>query len=132
MKRFKIFLVNDDPFTLGMQEQYLRHQGQEDITCFNRQITVQDLVTDTPEVLFMVDNNNNTELLLQTVTAIKKFNAGIYVITITEILTNDELAALMQHGVFECMQKFEDEQAAMETTLKTIGHIRYELQKHYS
>jgi len=127
-KDFKIFLVDDDLFSLSIYEQNLRSLGYKHISTFQSGTDCLDQLTQKPDVIFLdyyLDVLSGFDVLKK----IKHFDRNIYVVMVS--VQGDMQMALdsLRYGAFDYLIKGENEMERMKTALEKIAQIKDILQK---
>jgi DNA-binding NtrC family response regulator len=127
-KNFKIFLVDDDLFSLSIYEQNLRSLGYKHISTFQSGTDCLDQLTQKPDVIFLdyyLDVLSGFDVLKK----IKHFDRNIYVVMVS--VQGDMQMALdsLRYGAFDYLIKGENEMERMKTALEKIAQIKDILQK---
>lgn len=121
--KFKIFLVDDDGFTLAMYEQHLVNLGYEDVQTFTSGSEALSALAEVPQVVFLdynMDNLSGFDVLKK----IKRYNPNIYVVMVSG--QDDVKAAVeaLKFGAFDYLLKGDNEHDKMEKVLQRISNIQ--------
>jgi len=128
----KIFLVDDDPFSLSLAEQHILNLGYTDITSFTNGTDCLNNLTQKPDVIFLdhtMDILTGFEVLIK----VKRFDLNIHVV-IRSGQENLRLAVeAMKHGAFDYIIKGDREFECIEEVMKRIAQLQDQcyLQAHW-
>ena len=129
-RRFKskIFLVDDNPFSLRLCQQQLLNLGYQDVSVFSEGIACLDKLHEQPEIIFL-DHNMDGIDGFEVLKKVKQVNPNIYVV----MISGQEHADMADHaracGAFEYILRGEGDQARMENVLLRIDQVREMLRK---
>lgn len=101
---FKIFLVDDDPFSLNIFEQHLKNYGYTDISLFQQGNDCLTHLELQPDIILLeqgVDKQNGIELLKK----IKRCNPGIFVVFIAGQDDVEVAINSLRYGAFDYIIK---------------------------
>ena len=127
----KIFISDDDTFSLNIYEQYLLMLGYTDITLFESKNECIDSLSRQPYVILLdqgMDHRDGYEVLKK----IKQINPDIYVIFISDPGDRETELMLLKSGAFDCIEKGPDELKSISSLLEKISDIRQYLRTHKS
>ncbi len=120
---FKIFLVDEDLFSLAMYEQHFRNLGCTDIHLFDSIVPCVNLLDEKPLVI-LLDFRLNPAKGLRILAKLKKIAPDAYIIFITGQGGIIESLFSLGCGAFEYIIKKDSSYIdALETTLKKIVQI---------
>ncbi|MBL0132502.1 MAG: response regulator [Chitinophagaceae bacterium] len=124
----KIFVVDDDLFSLNMYQQHLSNLGFENVKTFDNGTACLLCLTEQPDIIFLdhgMDILNGVEVLKK----IKRFNPDIYVVFISG--QADVLTAVnsLKFGAFDYIKKGEDDLRMIEKVMEKIQEIMVLMQK---
>ena len=128
IKKFKIFLVDDDPFCLSLYEQHLVNLGHSDVTTFDNGTDCLNSLTDTPDIIFL-DHNMDVLTGFELLKKIKRFNPNLYVVMISGQDNMKTAVDALKYGAFDYIIKGDREEEKIEDVLKRITEIQHELKK---
>jgi len=128
MKKFKIFIVDDDLFCLNIYEQFMRTIGCNDITCFENGMDCIAHLDVKPDVIFL-DHGMDGLSGLETLQEIKRINHHIYVIMLTGQDHAEISREAIKLGAFDYLVKGQQELEKIEAALKRIADIQVMLQR---
>lgn len=127
-KSLKIFLVDDDPFSLNLYEQHLKNIGYEDVVVFDNGTTCLNEITQHPDVVFLdhgMDILNGVDVLKK----IKRFNPNIYVVFISGQEDVATAVNSLKYGAFDYIVKGNNDLSRIEKVLLKIIEVQEMLQK---
>lgn len=119
----KIFLVDDDLFSLGLYEQHLKNQGVEDITTFDNGTACLNCLTQQPDVIFLdhsMDILNGVEVLRK----IKRFNPNIQVVFISGQEDVTTAVNSLKYGAFDYIVKGIEDVKRIDAVLQKIIEVK--------
>ncbi len=127
-KSFKIFLVDDDPFCLGMYEQCIRNLGYSDVQCFDNGTACLNHLTSHPAVIFL-DHSMDILPGLEVLKKIKRFNPDIYVVIISGQEDVQTAVNSLKYGAFDYIVKGAGEEQRIARILDKIHEVQFLLAK---
>jgi len=127
-KNFKIFLVDDDLFSLSIYEQTLRRLGYEQITTFQSGTDFLNQLTQKPDVVFL-DHNLDGLSGFDVLKEIKQFDPNMYVVMVSGQEDTHMAIDSLRFGAFEYLVKGENEMERMKIVLEKIAQVKDILQK---
>ena len=128
LHNFKIFLVDDDLFSLNLYRQHIRNLGYQDITTFENGTTCLNQLNQNPEVIFLdhnMDVLNGFELLKK----IKRFNPNTYVVMVSGQEKLQTAVDALRYGAFDYIIKGDHETDKMSKVLQRITQVEEMLKK---
>jgi polysaccharide export outer membrane protein len=128
MKKFKIFIVDDDLFCLNIYEQFMRTIGCNDIACFENGMDCIAHLGEKPNVIFL-DHGMEGMSGLETLQEVKRINHHIYVIMLTGQDHAEISREAIKLGAFDYLVKGQQELDKIEASLKRIADIQVMLQR---
>ena len=128
MKKFKIFIVDDDLFCLNIYEQFMRTLGCDDINCFENGMDCIARLNEKPNVIFL-DHGMEGMSGLETLQEVKRMNHHIYVIMLTGQDHAEISREAIKLGAFDYLVKGQQELEKIEASLKRIADIQVMLQR---
>lgn len=123
MNQLKIFVVDDDIYSLNIFKQYLYILGNENVALFDSGISCLNQLSEKPDIIFLnyqMDTLSGYEVLDR----IKRFDPNMYVVMISAkdgIKTANDSLKL---GAFDYLQKGDDELVKIEKVLKKIVEVK--------
>ncbi len=126
----KIFLVDDDLFSLSMYEQHLRNLGYTNINCFSSGNDCVNALVLQPDIIFL-DHDMEGMNGVETLRKIKRFSTNIFVVFVSG---QEKIAAAvnsLKYGAFDYIMKGHDEKGLMEGVLQKIFKVREEMKMKY-
>jgi DNA-binding NtrC family response regulator len=124
---FKVFVVDDDQFTLSWYAQYIGNLGSYDVTSFDNSLACLNNLTQEPNIIFLdhrMDNLSGLEVLRK----IKRFNPNIYVVFISGQEDIQVAVNALKLGAFDYIIKGEGDLQKIADVLKRISDIQNLLQ----
>lgn len=115
----KIFIVDDDLFSLSLYEQHLKNLGIEDVTGFSNGTDCLDQLILQPDLIFL-DHNMDIMNGVEVLRRIKRFNPNIQVVFISGQEDVATAVNSLKYGAFDYIVKGGDD-------LEKIGRV---LQKY--
>jgi polysaccharide export outer membrane protein len=128
LKDMKIFLVDDDIFTLNLNEQHLRNEGFTDITRFMNGTDCLNNLTAKPDVIFL-DHNMDILNGFEVLKKIKRQSPNTYVVMLSAQETIKTAVDALKFGAFDYIIKGDNEQSKMTGALTRIAEIQEMLKK---
>ena len=117
---FKIFLVDEDLFSLAIYEQHFRNMKCSNFTSFNSIAQCVSRFDEKPLVIFL-DYRTNPDKGLRIVSAVKKTIPEAYIVFIAGPSGIMELLFSLQQGAFEYILKDKTYPTHLEGALKRIS-----------
>lgn len=117
-----IFVVDDDPFCLGIYEKHLHNMGYKDVFTFTNGVDCINGLHKSPDIVF-TDYMMLPMDGLSVVKEVKKKNPGIYAIVISGQQDNTLINSSYELGAFEYIAKGENELKNIKIVLDKIQHI---------
>ncbi len=118
----KIFLVDEDMFSLAIYEQHFRNMKCSNFVSFSSIAQCVSRFDEKPQVIFL-DYRTNPEKGLKIVSAIKKTIPEAYIIFITGPSGTLECLFSLQHGAFEYIIKDKQYPVQLENVLTRISKM---------
>ncbi len=118
----KIFMVDEDTFSLAIYEQHFRNMKCSNIVSFNSIAQCVGRFDEKPQVIIL-DYRTNPEKGLKIVSAIKKTIPEAYVVFIAGPSGTLECLFSLQHGAFEYIIKDKSYPVHLENVLKRISKL---------
>lgn len=125
----KIFLVDDDAFSLALYEQTIRSLGYTDVTSFSNGTDCLHALISKPRVVFLdhcMDNLTGFEVLKK----IKRFDPNIYVVMVSGQENMQQALDALRFGAFDYLIKGDNEVEKMKAVLERIGKVQELLKKN--
>ncbi|MCG8310268.1 MAG: response regulator [Cytophagales bacterium] len=122
IRKFKIFIVDDDLFCLNLYERYLMSLGMTDISVYdNGSACLNDLVKK-PEVVFL---DHNMEVLngFEMLKKIKRYDPNIHVVMVSAQEDMKTAIDSLKFGAFDYIIKDDQEKQKMGDVLSRIKMI---------
>ena|SRR6218665_2609166 len=125
----KIFLVDDNLFSLAMYEQGLENLGYTNVFQFYNGTNCLDNLHQRPNIVFL-DYNMDDLSGLQVLEKIRRFDPNIFVV-IVSAQENLKLAVnVLKHGAFDYIVKDDREMEQMGEVIERIQSIRTSARKN--
>lgn len=118
----RIFLVDEDMFSLAIYEQHFRNMKCSNFTSFNSIAQCVSRFDEKPQVIFL-DYRTNPEKGLKIVSAVKKTIPDAYIIFITGPSGTLECLYSLQQGAFEYIIKDRSYPGQLESVLQRISKM---------
>lgn len=118
----KIFLVDEDMFSLAIYEQHFRNMKCSNFTSFNSIAQCVSRFEEKPQVIFL-DYRTNPEKGLKIVSAVKKTIPDAYIVFITGPAGTLECLFSLQQGAFEYIIKDKTYPVQLENVLQRISKM---------
>jgi DNA-binding NtrC family response regulator len=119
----KIFLVDDDSFSLRLYQQHLQNLGCADITCLTNGHDCLARLVEKPNVIFL-DHNMEELDGFEVLKKIKRFNPNIYVVMVSAQENMKTAVDALKFGAFDYIIKSETVEQRMQDVLQRIHTIR--------
>lgn len=100
----KIFLVDDDPFSLTMYAAYLDGQGYKNVSSFASGEAVLDKLKEEPSIV-LLDHQPGNISGLEVLDRIKRYNPNIYVVFMSSQEEKKLALASVKAGAFDYITK---------------------------
>jgi DNA-binding NtrC family response regulator len=124
----KIFLVDDDLFSLNVYRQNLENLGYNDISLFLNGTICLNNLHQKPTIVFLdhnMDDLNGFEVLKK----IKRYDPNIYVVIISAQESMKIAIDALKYGAFDYIIKGDNESDKMKNVLLRIESIHNEIPK---
>lgn len=118
----KVFLVDEDMFSLAIYEQHFRNMKCSNFTSFNSIAQCVSRFDEKPQVIFL-DYRTNPEKGLKIVSAVKKTIPDAYIVFITGPSGTLDCLLSLQQGAFEYIIKDRGYPAHLESVLQRISKL---------
>jgi len=118
----KIYVVDDDTFSLHKYEQLLRNLGYSDITLFNNGQACIENLAQQPDIIFLdqeMEKLNGVEVLKK----IKQFNTDIYVVFVSGQEDVQTAVNSLKYGAFDYIVKDDNDTGRIEQVLFRIRDV---------
>lgn len=119
---FKVFLVDEDLFSLAMYEQHFRNMGCRDVHLFDSIAPCVNRFDEKPQVIFL-DYRLNPQQGLKILTAIRKVIPDAYIIFVTGPSGIMESLFSLGQGAFEYIIKDSNYVMHIQNSMKKISQI---------
>ena len=109
----KIFVVDDDPFSLTMYEHHLRNLGYTNVTAFENGTACLNNLTKQPDLIFL---DHQMEILngVDVLKKIKRFNPNTFVVFISAQDDVQTAVNSLKYGAFDYIIKGYNDTVKME------------------
>jgi polysaccharide export outer membrane protein len=124
----KIFVVDDDPFSLGIYEQLFINCGLTNVKTFTSGIACLNALTEEPAIIFL---EHSMEVMsgIEVLRKIKHFNPDIYVVFIAGMEDRETAMNSLQYGAFDYIIKGNNERSSIIKVLLKIQTVMEQLKK---
>lgn len=127
----KIFIVDEDIFSLNIYEQHIKNIGFLNVHSFTNATDCLNSLYQQPAIIFIehvMSNANGIEVLKK----IKAFNPDIYIVSISGESNCSIETDLLQCGVFEYIQKGEGDLKSITSVLDSIYNVQLFLSRTHN
>lgn len=124
----KLFLVDDDTFSLHLYQQNIRNLGYNDVMAFENGMECLNNLNRKPEVVFLdhnMDNLSGFEVLKK----IKRVDPNIFVVMVSAQENMKTAVDALKYGAFDYIIKGDNELLKIENVLSRIELIKEEMKK---
>jgi DNA-binding NtrC family response regulator len=128
IKKYKIFIVDDDLFCLNMYDQHIKNLGYEDITLFQNGTDCLNNLIEYPNIIFL-DHNMDMLSGFEVLKKIKRFDPNVNVVMVSG--QDDLQIALnaLKYGAFDYIAKGDQENEKIESVIKRIEDLDIEINR---
>ena len=124
--RVKIFVVDDDLFTLNIYRQGLENFGYQNITLFLNGTVCLNNLNKKPKVIFL-DHDMNELSGFEVLKKIKRYDPNIYVILVSAQEKMNVAIDALKYGAFDYIIKGDDDLDKMQKALFRIEGLEREI-----
>jgi len=124
----KIFLVDDDRYTLNITEKHLRNIGYQDVSVFDNGTECLNRLTENPDIIFL-DHNMDVLNGFEVLKKIKRFKPNAYVIMLSSQENIKTAVNALKFGAFDYLIKGDNEEEKIADALQRIESIQTMLKK---
>lgn len=119
----KIFVVDDDPFSLHMYEQMLINLGYSAVKTFESGTACLNALTEQPAIIFL---DHSMELMngIEVLKKIKRFNPDIYVVFLSGQEDVETAVTSLKFGAFDYIVKGDNDRDRIEKVLTKIQTVK--------
>ena len=124
----KVFIVDDDQFTLGVYDQHLKNLGIGNVSTFSNGMACIDSLDQNPDIVFLdfnMEEMDGKDVLLK----IKRVNPNIFVVMVSGQDEIDNAVDLLKYGAFDYLVKGKDEMEKMRKVIAKIIEFKDELER---
>ena len=125
---FKIFLVDDDMFSLSLTEQNLKNLGYTDISIYENGTDCLGNLVLNPDIIFL-DHNMDGISGFEVLKKIKRYNPNIYVVMLSAQENIKTAVDALKYGAFDYIIKGDDENEKMTNVINRIAEIQNLIKK---
>lgn len=125
---FKIFLVDDDVFSLSLTEHRLKNLGFKDVNIFENGTECLDSLVNNPDIVFL-DHNMDGLSGFEVLKKIKRYNPNIYVVMLSAQENIKTAVDALKYGAFDYIIKGDQESENMINVINKIGDIQNLIKK---
>jgi DNA-binding NtrC family response regulator len=122
-KKMKLFLVDDDVFSLNMYQQHLLNLGYTDITLFTDGSSCLNNLEHQPGIIIL-DQEMGNICGISVLKKVKGFNPDIYVILLSGTDDNELLLRSIRYGAFDFITKDAGQLEKMTSVLDQIHEAK--------
>ena len=127
-KSAKIFIVDDDLFTLNLYRQTIENLGFENISLFLYGSVCLNNLQQKPSLIFL-DHNMGDLSGFEVLKKIKRFDPNIYVVIVSAQENMHIAIDALKYGAFDYIIKGDNELEKMQMVIDRIDLIEEELKK---
>ena len=127
----RIFIVDNDPFSLTINKQVLKNLGCNDVTKFDNEIDFFRRLHEQPK-LVLLDYRTNPQKGIEVLKAIKELQPETYVVFIAGPSGIIEALFSLNYGAFEYIIKDKRYAAVMQTVMNNVQHMENIIYKNVS
>ena len=127
----RIFIVDNDPFSLTINNQVLKNLGCNDVTRFDNEIDFFRRLHEQPK-LVLLDYRTNPQKGIEVLKAIKELQPETYVVFIAGPSGIIEALFSLNYGAFEYIIKDKRYAAVMQTVMNNVQHMENIIYKNVS
>jgi len=123
IKKFKIFLVDDESFCLNLYKQYFNNLGYDDVTSFSNGADCLNYLTQQPDVILLdygMDDLSGIDVLKK----IKRFNPDIFVVFLSGQENIDTAVNALKFGAFDYIVKASGDMLKLTKVLNKIAEVK--------
>lgn len=124
----KIFLVDDNLFSLNLYQKALETTGYTDLSLFINGTACLNNLSKKPDVIFL-DHNMEDLTGFEVLKKIKRFDPNIYVVIVSAQESMTTAVDALKYGAFDYIIKDENELTKMKQVLIRIECIQEEIKK---
>lgn len=128
-KRRKIYLVDDDVFSLSLTEQHIRNLGYADVTVFQNGTDCLNRLEEHPDIVFL-DHHMDVLSGFEVLKKIKRFNPNIYVVILSGQDNLKTAVDSLKFGAFDYLIKGDQDMEKITEVLKRIEEVQKLLKKN--
>ncbi|PBQ34509.1 response regulator [Sphingobacteriaceae bacterium] len=122
----KIFLVDDDAFSLNMYQQNILNLGFSNISIFSNGVDCLNNLHQKPEIIF-IDHNMDVLTGFEVLKKIKRVDPNIYVVMVSAQENMKTAVEALKYGAFDYIIKGDDEATKMQKVIDRIFLIKEEI-----
>ena len=127
-KKLKVFITDDDIFSLNVHEQYLKNIGISDINLFLNGVECLNNLSLNPDIIF-IDHNMDILNGFETLKKIKRVNPNIFVVMVSAQENMNTAIEALKYGAFDYIIKGEEVESKMRSAIHRISLIQEEVNK---
>ena len=128
-KDFKIFLVDDDLFSLNYNHRELENLGYEKISLYLNGTACLNNLHLKPDIVFL-DHNMDTMTGFEVLKKIKRFDPEINVVILSAQETIKTAVEALKFGAFDYITKGDNEIEKMDDAIDRIIQLRDEIKRN--
>jgi DNA-binding NtrC family response regulator len=119
----KIFLVDEDLFSLNKTRIYLENLGYKNVSLYLNGIICLNNLYRQPNIIFL-DYNLNDLSTFEILKKIKQYNPDTFVIIVSKKSNTQIAIDAIKHGAFDYLVKRDDEITKMKKIIERIHQIK--------
>lgn len=127
--KFKVFVTDDDVFSLNVYEQYLKNISISDITLFNNGTDCLNNLDLKPDIIF-IDHNMDILNGFEVLKKIKRVNPNIYVIMVSAQENMATAIEALKYGAFDYIIKGDGVESKMHNAVQRIALIQEQIKSN--
>jgi DNA-binding NtrC family response regulator len=127
----RIFLVDDDLFSLHLYSGYIRNLGYSNLTLFQDGSACINSLSNDPDIIFLdhnMDNLSGFEVLKK----IKRYNPNIYVVMLSAQESITTAVESLKYGAFDYIIKGDNDYERIENVIYRIKGLQEVLKRKKS
>lgn len=127
-QNMKLFLVDDDAFSLHLYHQNILNLGYTDVKIFENGMECLNNLNQKPEVVFL-DHNMDNLTGFEVLKKIKRIDPNIFVVMVSAQENMKTAVDALKYGAFDYIIKGDNELLKIENVLSRIELIKDEMKK---
>ncbi|MCC6371729.1 MAG: response regulator, partial [Bacteroidia bacterium] len=127
----KVFITDDDVFSLNIYEQYLLNMGFNDIHLFQSGVDCLNSLHQNPDII-LLDYNMDVMNGFEVIEKVKRYNPNIFIVMISGQENINTAIQVLKYGAFDYIIKGEDVEYKIKNVIQRILLIQEEIKKNNS